>query len=76
MFVSVCECECVCVCGVVCLFAIEFQTMGPISMKFGTVEDHDLGMEEWFLYMFVKNLASGWPSKAQKPLLAKLCTLQ
>ncbi len=27
-----------------CVLAIEIQTIGPISMKFGTVEDHDPGM--------------------------------
>ncbi len=31
-----------CVC--VCVFTIEIQTIGPISMKSGTVEDDDPGM--------------------------------
>jgi hypothetical protein len=37
--VSVCVCVRVCVC--VCVAAIEIQTIGPVSMKFGTLEDHD-----------------------------------
>jgi hypothetical protein len=32
---------CVCVC--VCVSTIEIQTIGLISMKFGTFVDHDLG---------------------------------
>jgi hypothetical protein len=28
----------------VCVFAIEIQTIGPISMNFGRVEDHDPGI--------------------------------
>jgi hypothetical protein len=57
----------------VCLSVIEIQTIGPISMKFGTLE---IMTGEWFLHMFEKNQALGWPSKARKLLLAKLCTLQ
>jgi hypothetical protein len=42
--------QCVCV----CISAIEIQTIVPISMKFGTDEDHDLGIV--FMY-FRKNPA-------------------
>jgi hypothetical protein len=35
--------------------AVEIQTIGPISMKFGTVEDHDSGMA------FVHVLNKIWP---------------
>ncbi len=58
-----------------CLYisALEIQTIGPISLKFVTVEYHDPGM---VLCMFEKNLASGWPPEAEKPLLPKLFTLQ
>jgi hypothetical protein len=35
-----------------CVFAIEIQTIGPISMKFGTIEYHDPGMV--FVYVRIK----------------------
>ncbi len=37
-------CECVGMWVFVCVSAVEIQTIGPISIKFGTVEDHELGM--------------------------------
>ncbi len=39
----------VCVCACVYESAIEIQTIGPISMKFGTIEDHDYVM--FFVYV-------------------------
>ncbi len=42
--------------------------VNDISMKFGTVEDDDLGI----VFMYVcKNSASGWPPEARKYPLAK-----
>jgi hypothetical protein len=59
--VSMCVCEyvcvwvCVCVsmCVYVCVSAKEIQTIGPILMKFVTVEDHNLGMV--FVYVWKKS---------------------
>ncbi len=68
-----CVCECVCECVCVCVSAIEVQTIGPISKKFGTVDDHD---PEWFLCIFENKMSSGCPPLAGKHLLAKPCTLQ
>jgi hypothetical protein len=42
-------CEWLCVCVFVCVSAVEVQTIGPIWMKFGTVEEHD--DPEWFSCM-------------------------
>ncbi len=44
------------VCVWVGVSAMEIQTIGPILMKFGTVEDHD---KVWFSCMF-----ENWPSEA------------
>jgi hypothetical protein len=37
----------------VCIFANEIQTIGPVLIKFGTVEEHDPGK---FLCMFESSL--------------------
>jgi hypothetical protein len=56
-----------------CVSAIEIQTFGPISIEYGSVENHDPQM----VCMYVRqNLASGWPPEAGKPLMAKPCSLQ
>ncbi len=51
---------CLCVCVCLCVSIIEIQTFGPISMKLGTVEDHDLGV------VFLKKCGLWLASHGQK----------
>jgi len=52
MYKTQCVCECACMC--VCVSAMEIQTIGTISMKFGTVEDQEPGMV--FLYRILLSI--------------------
>jgi hypothetical protein len=52
--------------GCVCLSTIEIYTIRPISMKFGTLDDHDMEIWEWFLCMFGKICALYKNFKKQK----------
>jgi hypothetical protein len=57
-----------------CISAIEIQTIGPISIKFGTVEDHNLKMV--FMYVIGPFFTLQPLIEGAKPLQGKPGTLE